>query len=83
VAVNPNLNYLYVKIQNLADVARLNQITPVMELNPMGDTVMARVGVFTQSRTGRRLMEAQIARLRQQQVELIVADGGRLKAAIG
>lgn len=77
VAQNPNLNYLYVKIQNPTDVARLNRITPVMELNPVGDSVVARVGVYTKTRTGRRLLEAQIKQLKHQQVDLIVADGGR------
>ena len=82
VAVNPQLNYIYVKIQQPSDVARINRITPVMELNPMGETLLARVGVFTKSRTGHRLMEARIQQLRQQQVDLIVAEGSTLRELV-
>jgi hypothetical protein len=82
VAVNPHLNYLYVKIQKPADVARLELITPVMELNPVGTTMVARVGVYTQSRTGRQLMEAQIAELRQHKVHVLIAHGGSLPTSI-
>ena len=75
VAVNPQLNYIYVKIQQPSDVARINRITPVMEINPMGDTLVARVGVFTKCRTGQRLMESRIQQLKQQHVDLLIADG--------
>ena len=82
IAINPQLNYIYVKIRKPSDVARLNRITPVLELNPVGDTLMARVGVFTQSHTGRRLMEARIQQLKHQQVDLIIANGSELREMV-
>jgi hypothetical protein len=65
-----------------SDVARLNSITPVMELNVVGDTLMARVGVFTKSRIGLRMLEARIRELKQQQVDMIVANGSTLKELV-
>lgn len=82
VAANPQLNYIYVKIQQPSDVARLNSITPVMELNVVGDTLMARVGVFTKSRIGLRMLEARIRELKQQKVDMIVANGSTLKELV-
>lgn len=65
-----------------SDVARLNSITPVMELNVVGDTLVARVGVFTKSRIGLRMLEARIRVLKQQQVDMIVANGSTLKELV-
>lgn len=83
VAVNPHLNYLYVKIQKPDDVARLQQISPVLELNPVGDTLVARLGTYTRSRLGRRLMEAKLAELRQHKVDVMIAEAGSMAPLIG
>lgn len=76
VALNPQLNYLYVKVNSRADIQKLRGVVKTMELNPVGNGLVARVGVYTQTRTGQCLMNRQIEALQAQKVPLIVANAG-------
>lgn len=76
VASSSQLTYLYVKIQQPADVAQLQRIVPVAELTMQGDNLLARVGVFNRSRTSQQLLDERLARLRRERLEPLVARGG-------
>lgn len=77
-ALNPQLNYLFVKVNSRTELQKLNEVTKVAEYTAIGNGLVARVGVFTQTRIGRRLMNARIRALQAEQVDLIVAGNGQL-----
>lgn len=77
-ALNPQLNYLFVKVNSRTELQKLNEVTKVAEYTAIGNGLVARVGVFTQTRIGRRLMNARIRALQAEQMDLIVAGNGEL-----
>ena len=64
-AVNDQIDYLYVRLRQSAEVKRLQQLLPIQELLPAEDSYVARVDVFTRSKRGRILMAQKIEELRQ------------------
>lgn len=72
-AVNQDLAYVYVKVQTSADVAAVKRISPVAVVHDREGQLLARVGVYTNSRIGDRLRKKQMQQLQQlgYEVELI------------
>jgi hypothetical protein len=62
-AVNANLNYLFVKLQSPEQLAALSRHVAVAEMGERNGELFARVGVFTPTRVGRRLLNQQASRL--------------------
>lgn len=81
-ARNPELDYLLVSVQDPAALQRLQLLTPVQELLLHDGMALARVGVFTRSSHGQRLLEQRLLSLRglEQELELLVARNGTLVA---
>jgi len=80
-AVNHQIDYLYVRLRQPAEVKRLQQLLPIQELLPDEDSYLARVGVFTRSKRGSILMAQKIEELRQasiQPVNLIATPSAQL-----
>lgn len=59
-AGNPSLNYLFVRLPSQEELPELHRHSPVLEVGELDGQLMARVGVFTTSRTGRQLLDHQI-----------------------
>lgn len=73
---NAQLDYLFVKLRDAQQVAQLQRVVPLTELNLHRGTLMARVGIFTRSQRGRLRMEQLIKALHDERHELLVARGG-------
>lgn len=76
-AVNQDLAYVYVKVKTGADVAAVKRVSPVAVVHDREGQLLARVGVYTNSRIGDRLRKNQIQQLQQlgYEVELIAGRG--------
>lgn len=61
--VNPQLHYLYARLSSTSDLLTLKQHATVTEVTELNGQFLARVGVFTSSRQGRRLLRHQADRL--------------------
>lgn len=72
-ATNKDLAYVYVKIRNQAELADVNRVANVAVLHQREDQLLARVGVYNNTRLGQRLRDRQLEKLKQQgySVELI------------
>lgn len=62
-AVNPGLHYLLVKLQSAEQLLALRQHAPIAEMGERNGELLARVGVFTPTPVGRRLLNQQARRL--------------------
>ena len=62
-AVNSGLHYLFVKLQSPEQVVALRHHVPIAEMGERNGQLVARVGVFTPTREGRRLLQQQASRL--------------------
>lgn len=62
-AVNPSLHYLFVKLQSPEQLAALRRHAVVAEMGERNGEWLARVGVFTPTPVGRRLLNQQTSRL--------------------
>lgn len=74
VAANPDLNYLFARLNSPEQLQDLRRRVPVAEVVEDQGLMLAQVGVFTPSRTGRRL-------LRQRQ--LLLASNGYRWSVVG
>lgn len=72
-AVNPGLNYLFVKLQSPEQLAALRRYAVVAEMGERNGELLARVGVFTPSRVGRRLLNQQASQLASMGYDLEVS----------
>ena len=80
-AVNQDLAYLFVKVRNPEDLIAVRKVAPVMEVHDRNGELLARVGVYTQSRTGEQMRDQQLRSLQQSgyQIELVAArPSGRM-----
>ena len=64
-AVNNNLAYVYVKVRNTTELAALKQVSPVAEAHDRNGELLARVGVYNNSRVSQRLQQRQLQQLKQ------------------
>lgn len=62
-AINTGLNYLFVRLQSPEQLAALRRHAVVVEMGERNGELLARVGVFTPTRVGRRLLNQQASRL--------------------
>jgi hypothetical protein len=78
-AVNQDLAYLFVKVRNPDDLIAVRKVAPVTVVHDRNGELLARVGVYTQSRTGERMRDQQLRTLQQSgyQIELIAARPSR------
>jgi hypothetical protein len=76
-AVNQDLAYVYVKVRNGAELADVNRVAPVAVVHDRDGQLLARVGVYTNTRVGQRLRDQQLKQLQQRgyDVELIAGSG--------
>lgn len=77
---NDQIDYLYVRLRQPAEVKRLQQVLPIQDLVLEEDSYLARVGVFTRSKRGRILMAEKVEKLSQagiQPVRLLPAPSAR------
>lgn len=74
-AVNQDLAYLFVKVRNSDDLIAVRKVAPITVVHDRNGELLARVGVYTQSRAGERMRDQQLRTLRQSgyQIELIAA----------
>lgn len=79
-SLNGEIDYLYVKLQQPADLERLRRVMPVEELNLHDGMILARVGVFTRSSQGRTLRGNRMEILRRQGLELLLVQGNPAQA---
>ena len=66
VATNKKLNYVYVEVANNHDIDKLNKRFGAVVLRGKNDKLLARVGVYSNSKLGRRLRETKINQLRSE-----------------
>lgn len=74
-ASNPDLNYLFVRLNDAQQVTALQRIVPVAELNLHQGRLLARVGVFTRTIKGQLMLEQRLQQLRRYPLQLLVARG--------
>lgn len=67
VAVNPDLNYLFARVASPDQLGALRRQMPVSDVVEQNGELLAQVGIFTRSRTGRRLL--------QQRQQLLASSG--------
>ena len=72
-ATNRDLDYLFVKVSNRNDLLAVQKVAPVTLAHPLDHQFLARVGVYTSSRTGRRMRDQQWQKLKEfgYQVEIV------------
>jgi hypothetical protein len=72
-AINRDLDYLFVKVSNRNDLLAVQKVAPVTIAHPLDHQFLARVGVYTSSRTGRRMRDQQWQKLKKfgYQVEIV------------
>ena len=64
-AVNSELAYVYVEVKNESDASNVKQIKGVYGLQVRDGKLLARVGVYTESKLGKRLLNQQLEQLEQ------------------
>jgi predicted N-acetyltransferase YhbS len=80
-AVNQELAYVYVKLRDMVEVASLNHVAPVVAVHNRDGQLLARVGVYTNTRVGGRLLNQQMHMLRQQGYEAELVAGSNWSAS--
>jgi hypothetical protein len=77
-AANQDLAYLYVKVRSHEELLAVNRVAPVAVIHDRDGELMARVGVFTNSRVGERLRNRRLLQLRNSgyEVELVAGRTG-------
>ncbi|MEY2644966.1 MAG: hypothetical protein RLZZ611_1615 [Cyanobacteriota bacterium] len=77
-AANQDLAYLYVKVRSHEELLAVNRVAPVAVIHDRDGDLMARVGVFTNSRIGERLRNRRLQQLRNSgyEVELVAGRTG-------
>lgn len=64
-AINSELAYVYVEVKNESDASNVKQIKGVYGLQVRDGKLLARVGVYTESKLGKRLLSQQLEQLEQ------------------
>ena len=64
-AINSELAYVYVEVKNESDASNVKQIKGVYGLQVRDGKLLARVGVYTESKLGKRLLNQQLEQLEQ------------------
>ena len=62
-AINSELAYVYVEVKNESDASNVKQIKGVYGLQVRDGKLLARVGVYTESKLGKRLLNQQLEQL--------------------
>lgn len=74
-AANPDLAYLYVKVHSDEDLVAVKRVAPVSLIHDRDGELLARVGVFTNTRIGERLRNSRLAKLRSSGYEVELVAG--------
>lgn len=70
IAVNQNINYVYVKINTNTDLITLQQTTPARLIKSKDNQLLARVGVFSNTKLGKRLLVSKISELKKSGLDI-------------
>ena len=64
IAINKRLNYVYVEVANSSDIDKLNNSSgPVNVLRRNNNMLLARVGIYSNTKIGNRLKETKLSQL--------------------
>jgi hypothetical protein len=80
-SVNQDLAYVYVKVRTDSDVAAVNRVAPVAVVHDRDGQLLARVGVYSNTRLGQRLRDQQLQKLQQSGYEVELVAGGAVRTS--
>jgi hypothetical protein len=72
-AVNRELAYVYVEVKNESDVSDVKRFKGVYGLQVRGSKLLARVGVYTKSKLGKRLLNQKLKKLEEKGLKIELA----------